>query len=229
MPFMETNNPKPRYSNTPRPQHPITVLLVDDHPMFRKGLRLPLEAEADICVVSEAGDGRAALEQVRELSPDVVVMDISMPNLNGIEATRQISSSSPSTKVMALSIHAGKQFVKDMLSAGACAYILKDSVPEEMIDAIRKVMQNEVYLSNAITGVVVRGFLEDDAEGSASEAPGRRAADELVGILQTKMNRPSITSGQWVARPRLISRLEEDSTKRMTLISAPANGSPTRG
>ena len=108
----------------------ISVLLVDDHPLFRKGLRHLLEADTDMNVVGEAGDGKEAIEQACELSPNVVVMDISMPDLNGIEATRQILSNSPQTKVLALSIHDGEQFVKDMLKAGASGYLLKDSLPE---------------------------------------------------------------------------------------------------
>ena len=111
---------------------PIKILLVDDHPLFKKGLRLLFEEEPDMSVVGEAGDGQEAIDRVRELAPDVVVMDISMPNLNGIEATRHILGESPDTKVVALSIHDGKQFVKDMLTAGAAGYILKDSVPEEL-------------------------------------------------------------------------------------------------
>jgi DNA-binding NarL/FixJ family response regulator len=186
------------------------VLLVDDHPMFRKGLRMLLETEKDIRVVGEAGDGQAAVEQVRVLSPDVVIMDISMPSLNGIEATRQILSGSPKTKVAALSIHGGKQFVKDMLGAGASAYILKDSVPEELINGIRKVMRNEVYLSDAITDVVITGFMDGGA------------ADESTAILGSKLTRPATTSARLVDRPLFISRLEEGLKGRVTLISAPA-------
>ena len=122
---------------------PITILLVDDHPLFRKGLRLLFDEERDMKVVGEAGDGEEAISRVRELSPDVVVMDISMPGLNGIEATRQILTEAPETKVLALSIQGGKQFVKDMLEAGAAGYILKDSVPEELTDAVRKVRQGQ--------------------------------------------------------------------------------------
>ena len=127
----------------------IKILLVDVHPLFRKGLRLIFEEEPDMSVVGEAGDGIEAIERARELSPDVVVMDITMPNLNGIEATRHILAESPDTKVVALSIHDSKQFVQDMLSAGAVGYVLKDSAPEELPDSIRKVLQGEVYLSSA--------------------------------------------------------------------------------
>ncbi len=200
---------------------PITILLVDDHQLFRKGLRLLLEEEADMRVVGEAGDGREAIERVRELSPDVVVMDISMPDLNGIEATQQILSDSPDTKVVALSIHAGKRYVRDMLSAGAAGYILKDSVPEEMINGIRKVMGNEVYLSSVITGVVVSELLEGGIAKRYSEAPDQWAADELADILRTKLHRPPVDQNH-VRRPHLLERLDQHLSRPLTLVSAPA-------
>ena len=199
----------------------ISVLLVDDHPIFRKGIHSLIEVEPDIRVIGEAGDGQDAIEQTRELSPDVVVMDISLPELNGIEATRQIISSSPNTKVVALSIHAEKQFVKDILHAGASALILKDSDPGEMLIGIRKVMHNEVYLSKAISGVVLKGFLENGSDKIPFNEPHQGATDKSAGILQTKLNPPAMTGDRWVARPRLISRMAEDSSKRVTLISAP--------
>ena len=139
---------------------PTTILIVDDHPLFRKGLQLLLKEEEDMQVIGEADDGQAAIDRVRELSPDVVVMDITMPNFNGIDATRQIVSESPDTRVVALSIHSGKRFVQDMLAAGAAGYILKLSAPEELVNGIRAVMQGEVYLSAGITGVVVSQYLK---------------------------------------------------------------------
>jgi len=200
---------------------PITILLVDDHPLFRKGLRLLLEEEPDMSVVGEAGDGRQAIERVRELSPDVVVMDISMPDLNGIEATQQILSDSPQTKVVALSIHAGKRYVRDMLSAGAAGYILKDSVPEEMTTGIRKVMGNEVYLSSVITGVVVSELLEGGIEKGYSEAPDEWAAGKAAAILRTKLRRPPVEENH-VLRPHLVERLDQHRRRPLTLVSAPA-------
>ena len=106
------------------------VLLVDDHPFMRKGLRTLLESEANLIVVGEASNGEEAIDQVNKLCPDIVVMDISMPKLNGIEATRQIVSNSPEIKIIALSIHTEKRFVQDMLKAGARGYVLKDSAPK---------------------------------------------------------------------------------------------------
>jgi LuxR family maltose regulon positive regulatory protein len=199
----------------------ITILLADDHALFRKGLRLLLEEEPDMSVVGEAGDGREAIERVRELSPDVVVMDISMPDLNGIEATQQILSDSPQTKVVALSIHAGKRYVRDMLSAGAAGYILKDSVPEEMINGIRKVMGNDVYLSSVITGVVVSELIEGGIKKRYFEAPYQWAADEAAAILRTKLHRPPVDSNH-VQRPHLLERLDQHRRRPLTLVSAPA-------
>ena len=135
-----------------------SILLVDDHPIFRQGLAAILKNEADLKVVAEASDGNMAVEMMREHAPDIVVMDISMPNLDGIEATRQILAEFPGTKIVALSVHSGKRFVRDMLQAGAAGYILKESVPEEMIDGIRTVLAGNVYLSTAISGVLVSDY-----------------------------------------------------------------------
>jgi DNA-binding NarL/FixJ family response regulator len=139
----------------------IRVLLVDDHAMLRKGMVLLLGEEDDIEIVGEAGDGEQAIEQACALKPDVVVMDISMPKLNGVEATREIVAESPASKVIALSIHSAKQVVDDMLSAGAVGYVLKESVPEELLQGIRAVMRGDMYLSSAITGPVVSAYVEE--------------------------------------------------------------------
>jgi len=102
---------------------PTKILLVDDHPLVRKGLRLLIEGEADMQVVGEAGNGREAIDRVRAYSPDVVIKDITMPDINGIEATRKIVADFPHIKVIALSIHSERRFVQEMLQAGAAGYI----------------------------------------------------------------------------------------------------------
>ena len=117
----------------------IKILLADDHRLFREGLRALLEKEQDMEVVAEASDGRQAVELAGELAPAVVVMDISMPDLNGIEATRQLASRVPATKVIALSMHSDRRFIGGMLKAGASGYLLKDCANEEFIRAIRSV------------------------------------------------------------------------------------------
>ncbi len=135
-----------------------TVLLVDDHPIFRKGLRILIENEEDIKVVGEAEDGQTAINLVRKLSPDIVVMDITMPNLNGIKACRQIISESPNAKIVTLSVHSGKRFVENMLEAGAAGYILKESAPEELVKGIRAVVDGKAYLSPSITEVALSRY-----------------------------------------------------------------------
>jgi LuxR family maltose regulon positive regulatory protein len=145
-----------------------TVLLVDDHSVFRKGLRLMLEEEQDLEVVGEAGDGREAIDLFMELRPDVVVMDISMNGLSGIEATDTIISEAPETAIVALSIHSGKRYVEGMLGAGAKGYILKDSAPEDLVEGIRTVTRGEVFLSPQIAEIVVSGFRESLVPASSA-------------------------------------------------------------
>ena len=162
-----------------------TILVVDDHAMFREGVRGLLERKG-FRVVGEAGDGREAMAAVRELSPDVVIMDITMPNLDGIAATRDIMARSPDTKVIALSIHGGKRFVENMLQAGAAGYILKDSVPEQLVAAVHTVLKGESYLSPAITGLVVAQYVElltraPAVDGQAKVTEKEKRYMQLVG------------------------------------------------
>lgn len=133
----------------------VRVLLVDDHTMLREGLRAVLAGERDVEVVGEAATGREALEKVRELAPDVVLMDVTMHDLNGVEATRQIRRESPRTRVVALSTHGDKRYVLGMLDAGAVGYVLKVSAYDELRRAIRTAVAGKVYLSPEIADVVV--------------------------------------------------------------------------
>ena len=137
----------------------IKVLLVDDHQMMRDGLRSVLEKQAQVRVVGEAGNGREALELFRTLRPDVIVMDIGMPQLNGIEATRRIMTENPRAKVIALSTHADKRYVLEMLEAGARGYVLKEAASSELLRALNAVTHNKNFLSPEITGVVMDGCM----------------------------------------------------------------------
>ncbi len=137
----------------------IRIVMADDHQIVRQGVRSLLASEPDMEVVGEADNGRDTLRLVQQLSPRVVVMDISMPDLNGIEATRQILAESPGVKVVALSMHSDSFFVLNMLKAGASGYLLKDCAVEELVKAIRTVVAHKTYLSPGISDIVVKDLV----------------------------------------------------------------------
>lgn len=132
------------------------ILIADDHQIVRQGLRILLEKESDLKVVAEAEDGRSTVRLARELKPGLIIMDVAMPGLNGIEATRQIMAESPATKVIALSMYADRRFVVNMLKAGASGYLLKDCAFEELTRAIRVVLAHKTYLSPGVTDILVK-------------------------------------------------------------------------
>jgi two-component system, NarL family, response regulator NreC len=134
---------------------PIKVLIAEDHKIVREGICALLSKETDIKVIAEAEDGDTAVQLAKELLPDVVVMDIGLPNLNGIEATRQIVAGVPGVKVIALSMHSDRRYILEMLKAGAKAYLLKDCAFEELVQAVRNVKRNKVYLSQKITETMI--------------------------------------------------------------------------
>jgi two-component system, NarL family, response regulator NreC len=137
----------------------IRVLLADDHKIFRAGLRAMIEKEKGMEVVAEAGTGREAIQLAEQLKPDVIVMDVSMPDMNGMEATREIRSLMPCALAIALSMHSERRFVLGMLKAGASGYLLKDCAFGELASAIRHVASGNTYLSPMIAGVVVKAYL----------------------------------------------------------------------
>ena len=141
-----------------------TVLLADDHTIICEGLRSLLEKAHGLEVVAEAHDGRTAVQLTRQWSPDVVIMDIGMPGMNGIEATRQITAMQTKTKIIALSMHSRTQYVSSVLEAGASGYLLKDCAAEELILAIRAVLAGRFYLSKQITGVVMKDYVRHITE-----------------------------------------------------------------
>ena len=147
---------------------PAKVFLADDHAVVRDGLRVLLEARGDAVVVGQAEDGRTTVERVARLQPDVVIMDIAMPELNGIEATRQLRERCPAVKVIILSMHGTRQHVIEALQAGAQAYLLKRAAGQEVIAAVRAVQAGRRYLSEGITDLVVNDYLRM----SQSRRPG---------------------------------------------------------
>ena len=136
----------------------IKVIIADDHKIMRDGLKSMLEKQRDIEIIAEASDGRTTVELAIKLKPDVIIMDVAMPDMNGIEATRQIIEKSPKIKVIALSMHSDKQFILEMLNAGASGYLLKDCAFHELINAIHSVASNRSYLSPEIADVMIKEF-----------------------------------------------------------------------
>ncbi|MGO9241133.1 MAG: response regulator [Bryobacteraceae bacterium] len=136
----------------------IRIILADDHSVVRQGFRRILEAQPDMDIVGEASNGREALEQAAKLTPDVVVMDVAMPELNGIEATRRLSEATPHSRVLALSMHKDSVYVREILRAGARGYLLKDAVDEDLIAAVRAVSRGEGYLSPGVADAVLTDY-----------------------------------------------------------------------
>ncbi len=142
---------------------PIRIVIADDHQLMREGLRSLLEKQRGVEVVGEAADGRTAVQMVRELKPDIILMDIGMPQLNGIEATRKITAEPLKTKVIALSMHSSERLVVEMLRAGASGYVLKLSAFDEVAQAVKAVVANKRYLSPGVAGVVIDEIMRRDA------------------------------------------------------------------
>jgi DNA-binding NarL/FixJ family response regulator len=158
----------------------IKILIVDDHEILRAGVKLIIDQTDDMEIVGQACDGHEGIELARKLKPDVVLMDISMPGLNGIEATKEIVSENPDIKILALSAYCNRRFVKDMLNAGVSGYALKDAMADELVYAIKSVHAGRRYLSEKVTKLVV----DDYAQGGSSDS-----AEELLDKLTTRERR----------------------------------------
>ena len=156
----------------------VTVALADDHRVVRDGLRLVLQADAELEVVGEAGDGRAAVELVERVSPDVLVLDLMMPGLGGIEVLRQVTRRSPKTRVVVLSMHADESYVVQALGQGAAAYVLKDASATELLHAVHAVRTGRRYLSPPLSEAAVDRYVRRAAAGGAPDPYERLTARE---------------------------------------------------
>jgi len=169
------------------------ILIADDHQMLREGLRAILEKDEEIEVIGEASDGRTAVAMARTLRPDVVAMDISMPDLNGVEATRQIKAENPAVKVVALSRHSDRRYVLRVLEAGASGYVLKSGAYDELRRAVQAVRSGHSYLSPRITGLVLEAHLRPGSQPESASAStlGPREL-EIVQLLAEGHTSPQI-------------------------------------
>jgi two-component system NarL family response regulator len=177
----------------------IRLMLVDDHLILREALREILEKAGDIAVVAEAGDGESAFDIVRCARPDIVVMDIGLPGINGIEATRRLLAENPGLRVLALSTFADRRMVTQMLEAGASGYVVKAAGAEELLRAIRAIAQGDTYLCPEIAGVmvaVVRGGVK--RAGREKESLGRRES-EVLALLADGRTSPEIAARMHIA------------------------------
>ncbi|NJD59911.1 MAG: DNA-binding response regulator [Anaerolineales bacterium] len=169
----------------------IRTLLADDHTILRDGIRIILEVQPDICVVGEAQDGREAVKLTSQLHPDVVLMDIAMPLLNGLEATRQIRQANPQVKILILTMHENEDYIRQALAYGAVGYLLKDATAAELVAAVRAVYKGEAVLSPPVTRLVVENYLRwgDLQKDTSSDGLSPREREILQLIAEGYTNK----------------------------------------
>jgi len=201
----------------------IRIILADDHAIVRHGLNRSFQQEEDCEIIAQAEDGRTSVELARELSPDVVVMDIGMPDLNGIEATRQITRESTQVKVIALSMHSGRKYVTEMFKAGASGYLLKNCDFEELVDAVRIVVGGKTYISPSISDVVVQNYLNGSAEEDSAFSVLTRREREVIQLLAEGKTTKQAALSLYISpktveahRLNIMNKLDMDSIAELT-------------
>lgn len=174
------------------PSGPIRILLVDDHEIVRSGLRMLIESQKDMLIAGEASDGMHALKLAAELSPDIILMDITLPDISGIEVTRRLLQRDCTSNIIALTIHEDEQFFFETLQAGASGYVPKRAAPEDLLGAIRMVYNGEVYIYPLLTKLLVKDFLqrtqEDDASKATMDGLTAREQEILIAIASGESN-----------------------------------------
>jgi DNA-binding NarL/FixJ family response regulator len=153
---------------------PFRILVADDHEVVRRGLCSLLQAQPDWEVCGEAGDGREALEKTQKLKPDVVILDIGMPSLNGLEATRQILKAMPHTRVLILTLHDSDQVVREVLNAGARGFLLKSDAARDLVAAVEALRRDKTYFTSKVAAMVLEGYLKNGTPGAQPAAPATR-------------------------------------------------------
>jgi two-component system response regulator NreC len=198
----------------------IKLILVDDHAVVRSGLRMLLEAQPGIEIVGEAETGSEALKKVKSLRPDIVLMDITMPDMNGIEATRRIKESYPDTTVLALTMHEDDQYFFEMLNAGASGYVPKRAAPDELVTAIRTVSRGEVFLYPSLATRLVQDYLRRAESGDQPMIRDEltpREREVLILIAEGLTN--AEIAQKLVISPKTVDRHRENIMRKLNLHS----------
>lgn len=196
------------------------LLLVDDHAVVRSGLRMLLESEPDVEIVGEAGTAQEALEAVVRLQPSVVLMDIGLPDLSGIEAAARIKRARPETAVVALTIHEDEEYFFKMLQAGASGYVPKRAAPEELLTAIRAAASGEVYLYPSLAKLLVRDHLSQSPASKAGRSPDgltEREGEVLAHLAEGASN--SEIGEALAVSPKTVARHRENIMRKLNLHS----------
>lgn len=167
----------------------IRILISDDHQLFREGIANLLSASPRIKIVGQAENGQEAINKAKELKPDIVIMDLSLPIINGVDATRILHKELPQTKVLVLSMHAEKNYIKEALEAGAFGYLFKDCTYDQLIEAINTVYQGKKYLSDKITEVLIQDYLNKEVVSASSPELSERESEILKLIAEGKTTR----------------------------------------
>ena len=176
-------------------RRPLRVLLADDHVTVRHGLKLLIESQADMTVVAEASDGATAVQRALDLNPDVIVMDISMPGMNGLAATRTLKSKRPEAAIVTLTRHGDEAYLQELLRAGVSGYVLKQSAPSELLQAIRAAAAGGQYLDSTLTARVTAGFLgREGKRASKSSAALSERESEVLRLIASGYSNKEIAA-----------------------------------
>ena len=198
---------------------PIRILVADDHALIRTGMKNLLEGNKEFLVVGEAADGEEVIQKARELKPDVVVMDISMPKVNGIEATRILKQSRPETGILVLTMHENAEYANQVFKAGASGYVLKNAGKEEISTAIYAVARGEKYFSSRVSEIVMSEYARQ-SEARSSEAALTKREQEILDLIGKGLNNQQIADQLFIS-PRTVETHRTNIMQKLNIHDAP--------
>jgi two-component system response regulator NreC len=198
----------------------IRLLLVDDHAVVRSGLRMLLESETDVEIIGEAGNADEALRATERLNPDVLIMDIGLPDRSGIDAAREVKRQSPETAIVALTIHEDREYFFRMLEAGASGYVPKRAAPDELLTAIRAAANGEVYIYPTMAKLLVKDFLTQERDQRKSDTINGLTAREQEVLAHLADGASNIEIGETLSiSPKTVARHRENIMRKLNLHS----------